>query len=539
MPYTSRMAKTYGKSVPFDTKALLETSIDLSKARDFDSIAEILFDFVDDIVPINMSVLYILEPDGQSLKPCACRGASLDNLRKRRIFRLGEGGVGYVGREKKALLLTDVYKSSDLPIRIRQVDGEDPRIRSFLAVPLIVNNRLTGVLSASSSKANRYTMHDVEIVSIVANQVAALVELYAKMMESQRFSDLILENMNSGVLVLDPEGMVIMLNSGGEEISGYRHGRIRGKSIFRVLLFDPDTRKLIRAALRGKEVLLETPGTVRSLGGQRKSVRMSSSKLKYGTEHDEALIIIFRDVTVLEELQARLARYERLAALGKWTSCISHEIRNSLLPIRTAIQLLKKRIPVLGSEQEVTQLLEVLEDESERLNSFLNQLTAPGSSGKERANGTSLQAAIQQCANLMAPELREKNIEVRLLDQDECSVTLTKEEAKQLFLNLFFNSIDALDSTQICEARRIVISTQLEAGFAVVAFMDNGSGIGEADRGKVFEPFFTTKEKGTGLGLYTIHTLLTSLGGDVGMTSNHGEGTIVTLTIPRVQEEVS
>lgn len=533
------MVQTPGKTILIDTKALLETSIDLSKARDFDSIAEILFNFVDDIVPINMSVLYILEPDGQSLKPCACRGASLENLRKRRIFKLGEGGVGYVGREKKALLLTDVFNSSNLPIRIRQVDGEDPRIRSFLAVPLIVNNRLTGVLSASSSKANRYTMHDVEIVSIVANQVAALVELYAKMVESQRFSDLILENMNSGVLVLDPEGAVIMMNSGGEEITGYRHRRIRGKSIFRLRFFDTETKTRLRNSLNRKDEMLETPGTVRSIGGGLKFVRMSSSRLKYGTEHDEALILIFRDVTVLEELHARLSRYERLAALGKWTSCISHEIRNSLLPIRTAIQLLKKRMPVPSEGQDVTQLLEVLEEESERLNSFLNQLTASGANGRERTKGSSLLAAIRQCANLMTPELREREIVVNLPEQMDCTTILTKEEAKQLFLNLFFNSIDAIDSAPTKTERQIDIVLRLEPDFAVIEFMDNGAGLEVDDKSKVFEPFFTTKEKGTGLGLYNIHTLLTSLGGDVGIMSNPGSGTAVTLRIPKVDDEVS
>ncbi len=532
------MMKVAGKAASIDTKTLLETSIDLSKARDFDSIAEILFNFVDDIVPINMSVLYILEADGQSLKPCACRGASLDNLRKRRIFKLGEGGVGYVGREKKALLLTDVCSSSNLPIRIRQVDGEDPRIRSFLAVPLVVNNRLTGVLSASSSKANRYTMHDVEIVSIVANQVAALVELYAKMVESQRFSDLILENMNSGVLVLDPDGAVIMMNSGGEEITGYSHNRIRGKSIFRLRFFDRETKTRLRLTLKSKEESLEIPGTVLSKEGVRKYVRMSSSRLKYGTEQDEAMILIFRDVTVLEELQARLSRYERLAALGKWTSCISHDIRNSLLPIRTAIQLLKKRLPTFTGDHDMIQLLEVLEEESERLNNFLNQLTAPGANGKIRTSGTSLAEAIRQCVNLMAPELRERDIEVKLPSQNDCTILLTKEEAKQLFLNLFFNSIDAIDSVSSRAVKKIEIKVRLDSGLAIVDFMDNGAGVALGDKDKVFEPFFTTKEKGTGLGLYTIHALLSSLGGDVRMQSTPGAGTVVTATIPTVVEEV-
>ncbi len=76
---------------PFITKALLETSIDLTKARDFDTIAGILFNFIQQIVPISMAVLYVLESDGQTLKPSACRGTRIENLLKRNLFHLGEG----------------------------------------------------------------------------------------------------------------------------------------------------------------------------------------------------------------------------------------------------------------------------------------------------------------------------------------------------------------------------------------------------------------------------------------------------------------
>ncbi len=158
--------------------------------------------------------------------------------------------------------MTDAEKSTDLPIQIRQVKGEDPVIRSFMAVPLIVNNRLTGVLSVSTSEPNRYTMHDVELVSIVANQVAALVELYGQMEESQRFSDHILENMNSGVIVTDQAGTVIMMNRMGEEITGHTHKEMRGKPLLSQSFLDSSLRLIMERCIYGKETVLEAQGTI-------------------------------------------------------------------------------------------------------------------------------------------------------------------------------------------------------------------------------------------------------------------------------------
>jgi len=515
---------------PYDTKTLLETSIDLSKAKDFDTIAEILFDFVEDIVPINMSVLYIIEPDGQSLKPRSCRGAKLENLLNREIFRVGESGVGYVARERQALLLTDVRRSTDLPIRIRQVEGEDPHIRSFLAVPLIVNNQVTGVLSASSSKPNRYSMHDVEIVSIVANQVAALVEVYARMQDSMRFSDLILENMNSGVVVTDNAGTVIMMNRTGEQITGYSQSMTRGRPILDLKFLDRETKRRIRACLLGKEQLLEASGTLRvRRTGERRSIKMSSSPLFTGGTAKKGTIIIFRDVTDIEALQKRLSRYEKLTALGKWTSPISHEVLNSLLPIRTSVGLLKNKMSTAGTDGNVAELLGIIEEESERLNRFLSRLNEADKPG--RSGHSSLEPALRETVALLAQRLDEKGIRLSLGGEAACLLPFSKDQLKEMLLNLFYNSIDAFDGIGDDREKLIRIDVRSADSRIEIDFSDNGTGIRREDLPNIFEPFYTTKKAGTGLGLYNIQALLASVGGSLNAASEFGRGTTMRLTV--------
>lgn len=516
---------------PYDTKALLETSIDLSQARDTASIAEILFDFIEDIVAINMAVLYTIEEDGQTLRPIACRGSNIENLQKRELFKLGEGGVGYVGREKRALLLTDAQKTTNLPIKIRQVTGEDPSIRSFLSVPLIVDNRLAGVLSVSSSKPNRYTMHDVEIVSIVANQVAALMALYQQIEDAQRFSDHILENINSGVLVTDNAGSIIMVNRTGEEIIGRKQRSIRGRSILRLRLLERETRDRIRECLADTQSLLETPGIFLLPKSEKRIVRISSSRLLTTTGKAKGFIFIFRDVTRLEQLQDRLSRYERLAVLGKWTSSISHEIRNSLLPIRSALQLLNARMRRYGPiDEESEELMAVMSAESDRINNYLNQLADSNRSAINTHDRALLSVALEETIALVQAKLKERSIRLECPDGADLVLPFSKDQIIEMFLNLFLNSIDALEGCEESRDRFIRIGIRRGTeGETTVDFEDNGEGIRKEDQCNIFEPFFTTKAKGTGLGLFNIHSLMTSAGGEIKIRSEVGKGTIVTL----------
>lgn len=514
------------------TKALAKTSINLSKARDFDTIAEILFNFVQQIVPMVMAVLYILESDGQTLKPLACRGTKIEFLLQRNLFHLGEGGVGYVGREKKVLLLTDTERSINFPIQIRQVKREDPIIRSFLAVPLIVNNRLIGVLSVSSSEPNKYTMHDVELVSIVANQVAALVELYSQVQKSQRFSDHILENISSGVIVTDKAGIIIMINRMGELITGYTNQTIRGKPLLLQPFFDPATRWIIQQYMQGGEGLYESPGIVFSKADEKKSIRISSSLLSTGKENDKGYIFIFRDMTQMEQLHERLNRYQKMVTFGKWTSCISHEIRNSLLPIRTSVQLLKKRVEPLLADPQLADLMDVLETESERLNRFLNELSENRDFSQQPRDCALLCEALEETLSLVQSQMEENRIRCQVSTPAPFWVPLPKDQLKQIFLNLFLNSIDALEHADKRKERRIKIEVVSPNEQAEVHFYDNGIGIPQKYRDSLFDPFFTTKEKGTGLGLYNIQKQLLEVGGDIRVDSEEGRGTLVTMLFP-------
>ncbi len=114
----------------------------------------------------------------------SCIGSDMEKMKKRMPFKVGESAVGLVAQDKKALLINDVLKSKE--ITVRQYYDEDPIIRSFLAVPLVVGDKIIGILSVSSSKAHEYDEYDVKMINIIASQGAVLLELNSNIIEAKK-----------------------------------------------------------------------------------------------------------------------------------------------------------------------------------------------------------------------------------------------------------------------------------------------------------------------------------------------------------------
>ena len=518
---------------PTKTRVLLKTAVDLSNAQDVPSIAEVLFDFVAEVVPIDMTVLYLLEDDGETLQTVACRGTDLEKLRRRALFHAGESAVGYVAQERSAVLLTDALDASDSPIHIRQVPDEDPWIRSFMAVPLMVGTTVIGVLSASVSRPNAFQVHDVEVVSIIANQVAALIELKKEAAEARRFSHRVIESIGSGVLATGLDQRVFLCNRAVAQMSGFGVGALVGTMIDALPFFDQQTARKIAESLDTREALHVWLCELLTAEVETRAVRVTTAPLSDdGADHNGHIIVV-RDVTALEELEQRMRRYEKLSMMGTWTSSISHEIRNSLLPIRSAAQMLMRKLaPERTKGPDVRGLLTVVDEESERLNRFLTELSNAGGMPQAERYHTQLFIPLAETVALMRTRLRDQDITVLCGDCDpNLYVPFSKSQIKQLLLNFFFNSIDALAGMNENREKRITINAYSQDGRTVLDFEDNGPGIPDNLVDKLFEPFFTTKERGTGLGLYNVQALVQSVGGTLEVRSMPTTGTVFTISV--------
>lgn len=518
-----------------DLEFLSMATREIAHAKDFQSACEIIFDFIESLVSFNMVIIYEIDKKQKELRVVACRGSNVKNLRDRVPFKIGEGAVGWVAQHKKALLLEDALVSEGL--HVRQFFDEDPIIRSFLAVPLIVGNDLIGILSMSSSSPSRYKQQDVELITIIASQAAAILQLNNEVKETTRFSNHILENINSGVIVIDSSYKIIVFNKAAEKISGYTSNEVMGKNILDIPLKENKQDWYIVESLEKEVVFFEIAGYMKRKDNQRVNIRLSTSILKNDDGTKKGCICIFRDNTEIEKLQQQIMRAEKLAAIGRVTAGIAHEIRNPLLPIRTACQLLLKKMSEENSSEQISRLLNIIHEESERLNRFLDEFIGMSKEMKQLKGKSLLGEVLGEILILVKPNTDKNGIKILLeFSNGDIWIPIAKDHAKQIFLNLLLNSIDAVNGTNN-EQKKIIIKVEMKSEKVIVEFSDNGIGIKEEDLNQIFDPFYTTKENGTGLGLPTVHNLLSIVGGEIFVDSKLNDGTKFTIILP-VEEQM-
>ena len=226
----------------------------------------------------------------------------------------------------------------------------------------------------------------------------------------------------------------------------------------------------------------------------------------------------------LEQVQEKLIRSERLAAVGELASGVGHELRNPLNVIRNCVYLLN--MPLTDKEdEEALNTLKVLDKQIDIANKIVTDLLdftriKPPSLIKVDLN------------NLINESLSwvevPKNITIAAnLNGNSLPVKTDAEQISRVFTNIISNAIQAMNGKG-----ELKIDTGLENGFAWTKFTDTGCGIPEENLEKIFEPLFTTKPKGIGLGLAITKRLVEQNGGKIEVASQIDKGTTFTVKLP-------
>lgn len=516
-----------------DLYLLSETFNHLSKIKDFQLASEIIFDFLKNFVTFDMAVIYRINEEENILEIVSCLGTDTEELKSRMPFKIGEGAVGLVAKNKEPILINDVLETNQ--IKVRQYYNEDPIIRSFLAVPLIVGDKTIGILSVSSSDMNQYDNYEVQLINIIATQAAVLLELNSNIKESKSFSNKILDNANSGIMVIDKSNNIIIFNKSAEIITGFTINEILGTNIDALQLELENEDKT--AKLYGfLETFFEEPGQFIRKDGGILRIRISTSFMYNEDGSIKSCICIFRDNTEVEKLQRQIVMADKLAALGRLTAGLVHEIRNPLLPIMNASEYLLSKY---GDEEntELSSLLNIIKEESNRLNRVTKQLKSMSKDSYYSIGSCSLYEVIDEVLVLLKYTIKKNEIKLKLeYNTGEIILPYNKDNLKQVFINLLLNSIDALKLTPESDERTIGIRIDKETNDAYIRISDNGVGISNKDINLIFDPFFTTKECGTGIGLSIVFNIIKKLGGEISIDNNLHNGTTVSLVLPMIRE---
>ena len=268
-----------------------------------------------------------------------------------------------------------------------------------------------------------------------------------------------------------------------------------------------------------------------------------SSKLRQFSEYELSHLssafnrmtdaIYERDCRIKETAQNQIAQSEKLASLGRLASGIAHEINNPLTGILTYSSMLKEDL----ADSQYIDDLQIIIDETMRCRKIVRGVLDFARETSLEKQPLDLNKALVTAVRIIEKHITFQNVNIiKSFSPDIPHVNVDLDQMKSVFNNLLVNAADAMP-----EGGDLTITTSYNPSekMVYVSFSDTGTGIPEEHLDKIFDPFFTTKEpgKGTGLGLSVIYGIIEKHNGSISVKSTPGEGTVFTIKLPAGEDE--
>jgi PAS domain S-box-containing protein len=381
------------------------------------------------------------------------------------------------------------------------------------------------------------------MASEVAHQRTALenanTELrrgFEELADLKSYTDNILASLTTGIVTIDLEGRVVTLSPAAELMTGFFAGEVRGRYCTEVFAHTPDLAELLMETLASHVPAPGVTVTLRRRNGRAMPVELSAAPLRGGESKELGVIGVFRDLTRVQQLEDRLRRSDRLAAIGKLAAGLAHEIKNPLTSLLTFSRHLSRRFE---DPDFRAKFLSVVPRELERINTIVERLLELARPARLTFKPLRLPALLERVLELYGDRLEAQSIRVlRDWRRDVPAVWVDQEALYRALVNLVANALDAMPRGGTLTLRvtwseaETLVGGRAAARRVAVEVEDSGTGIEPADLDRVFNPFFSTKEGGTGLGLALTQKIIEDHGGSIDVRSAPGAGALFRIVLP-------
>jgi two-component system, NtrC family, nitrogen regulation sensor histidine kinase GlnL len=382
---------------------------------------------------------------------------------------------------------------------------------------------------------------DVALLESIALSVAPVVEnarLFEELRRSQRFGEHVRDSMTSALVAVSMKGDVLSFNRAAEELLGFNEAETLGQPFG--ALFGPDGEALVRAALEHGRVVRREETVLRTRDGSPAPVSLTTSLLRQDRRSVYGAVATFVDLAPIKRAEEEARRLDRLAALGRFTSSVAHEIRNPLAGIGAGVQYLVRSLTLEGPQREN---LDFIQNEIRRLDRILQDLFDITHPRGLRLDPAPLENSVRRAVQCVQELAAERGVALKQeVAPRTPAIPHDADQMEQVFINLVKNAIEnspAGGTVQVTVERAGPPGAagrherlRAVAPGVRVRVEDQGTGIAPENLKRVFEPFFTTKPKGSGLGLYISHDIVKRHGGAVTIQSEEGRGTSITVELP-------
>ena len=365
-------------------------------------------------------------------------------------------------------------------------------------------------------------------------------QMEKKLREAYDFLDNTIQSSPNAIMCTDMNGNIIMWNHGAEETLGYSASDVIGKMNVVGNLYTGSMARKVMKMMRsdqygGKGKLRSCPMTFKRNDGQEVEGNLSASIIYDDKGNEIASVGFFVDLGEMLEMNRKLRRTqeqllqsEKLAAMGRLTSQIAHELNNPLYGIMNTLELMKTEIP---SNNKRRKLLDMSLSETERLTDMLRKMLSFSKPDQDQRSPVNLNTILDEILLLHKKQLWENTIRIEAtFDEALDLVYASKNQLRQVFLNMISNAKDAMP-----DGGTLTVTTAKDPDYVKVVISDTGCGIKEKHLDQIFETFFTTKTdsvKGVGLGLSVCYGFIKDHGGDILVESEPDEGTTFTIILP-------
>ncbi len=509
----------------------------------------------------------LINPHTQLLEVEVARGLGQDATELK--LAIGRGVTGWVAKTGQPLRVPDVT-TDERYVSVRE------SIRSELAVPLLVEDALIGVLNVDSTRRDAFSADDEELLLALAGQAAqvihnswlyeavafnarkleALFQVGQSIISSHHLPEILdrvvreacelLQVKVCSLMLLDPTGTELVLSASHGAGPGYRDkpplpvaDSMLGVVVTRQRPLQVEDvqqhggyRHVALAREEGLVSLLCVPmvfdnrtiGVLNVYTGT--PYRFSTQDIKILSALANLAAVAIENARLHEKVVAaeeQLRHSERLNTLGLLAAEVAHEIRNPL----TSMQMLFHSLDLeFEADDPRTGDVTVIAERMHHLNRIVDQLLGYARSTEPQFAPVPLNEVIEDILLLARPRLRQQSVELVTGLADRLpSLNADRHQLEQACLNLILNAIEAMPEGGTLTIRSAVTAP----GRVELAFTDTGTGIAAEVKERLFRPFLTTKTAGTGLGLAIVQKIVEAHDGTIEIDSQPGRGTTARL----------
>ncbi|MGZ3693767.1 MAG: sensor histidine kinase [Bdellovibrionota bacterium] len=398
------------------------------------------------------------------------------------------------------------------------------------------------IYSANSDIENTAVLYNLAynellflLTALLCGQLMDELKRQKTMLESQRvniarlelLNDRLLNSIPVGIVLVDQNEYVLNINYTALQLLNLDHPPSLRLKYYELL---PDLKGVLPAWDKMTETQrLRFVFSAMGNGKRRFSLQVVRlKKIELAATEEVQHILAFVDVSKTLELEKKVEFESKLAATGQLAAGIAHEIRNPLASISGSIEMLSTHLQI--DDEQDKKLMAISLREIRRLNTLITDFLEFAKPRDDQAAEFNLYDTIAEVADALQSQ-NPVSTRVENKVPKAAIVYASRERIKQVFFNLFLNSMDAAAQS----ALEISVIAAIENDYFQVDIRDNGPGIPVENLNRVFDPFFTTKTNGTGLGLATVAQIVKAAKGEI-MALPSANGAHFRLQLPAAEK---